>query len=149
MPARQGEPILIVDAIDPEATEPAVTPGADGFALRLGGGTDPLTAILRLLDRRDGVAEVHIVCRGGPGRLDLGATQLCLETLTRNARARRQLRSIGRRLGPSGALVFGGADVGQGDAGLAFLQALADLTGIEVAAMVRCRPQAPAPLALT
>jgi len=137
----------VVDAIDPLPTEKAVTPGDDGLALRLGRSSDPLAEIVRLLDRRDGVvAEVHIVCRGGPGRLELGAAPLSLETLARDARARRNLRAIGRRLGSGGALVLGGADVGRGDVGLVFLQALADLMRVEVSALVRCRPTVPLPI---
>ena len=131
-------PILIVDAIDP--AEAAIAAPSGRQALCLNGETPALVAILLALDRNAGVRELHIICRGEPGTLDLGGPPLSTPNLATDAATRRTLRAIGRRLGPEGAVVLGGANVGWGERGATLLQTLADLTGVEISALVRCRP---------
>ena len=68
IPGRAGEPILVVDAIDPLPTETAVRPGDDGFALRL-------------LERRDDVGLVFLQALADLMRVEVSALVRCRPTV--------------------------------------------------------------------
>jgi VCBS repeat-containing protein len=111
--------------------------------LRATGGVRPVEVIL-LDAARDGVAQVsdalatragldavHLVTHGGDGRLQLGATTLDADALAANREA---IGAWGRAFAADGDLLLYGCDVAAGAQGNAFVDALARLTGADVAA---------------
>nr|WP_307720850.1 DUF4347 domain-containing protein [Pseudoduganella lutea] len=77
------------------------------------------------------LAAIHIVSHGAPGILQLGGTEVSLATL---AGAAGPLARIGASLASDGDLLLYGCNVGESEAGAAFLATLAGLTGADVAA---------------
>ncbi|HWA12369.1 MAG TPA: DUF4347 domain-containing protein, partial [Burkholderiales bacterium] len=104
----------------------------------------PDTRVVRLDAQRDGLAQIaealagetdlgaiHIVSHGAPGRLVVGGTALDEAGLEAHAQ---ELAAIGQALAASGDLLLWGCDVAAGEAGAAFVDTLAQLTGADVAA---------------
>ncbi|GGY23537.1 hypothetical protein GCM10007387_01160 [Pseudoduganella albidiflava] len=92
---------------------------------------DGLEQIAAAIGEERDVGAIHIVSHGAPGMLQLGSTEVTLASL---ATATGALAAVGRALAPQGDLLLYGCEVGQGDAGAAFVAALAELTGADVAA---------------
>ncbi|MDJ0619365.1 MAG: DUF4347 domain-containing protein [Calothrix sp. MO_192.B10] len=74
---------------------------------------------------------VHIVAHGSPGCLNLGSSQLGLQSLSYYAQ---QLRGWFAGLSSTCTLLLYGCNVAQGDAGEEFITKLQQLTGVEIAA---------------
>ena len=87
--------------------------------------------IAQALAEENRFRDIHIISHGAPGCLQLGNTQLNLETLDRNAT---QLKTAFS--GASNLLLYG-CNVAAGDAGEELLAKLHHLTGIEIAASAR------------
>jgi len=83
-----------------------------------------------LLGRTD-IDAVHVISHGSAGALYLGSTRLDSGSLPAYGS---QLASIGSSLTAPGDLLLYGCDIAQGDAGQAFIQQLARITGADVAA---------------
>ncbi|HPU81698.1 DUF4347 domain-containing protein, partial [Accumulibacter sp.] len=83
-----------------------------------------------LLGRTD-IDAVHVISHGSAGALYLGSTRLDSASLPAYGS---QLASIGSSLTAPGDLLLYGCDIAQGDAGQAFIQQLARITGADVAA---------------
>jgi hypothetical protein len=111
--------------------------------LRATGGERPVEVIF-LDPARDGVAQigealatragldaVHLVTHGSTGRLQLGATALAAAALAAHSDA---IAAWARAFATDGDLLLYGCDVAAGPAGNAFVNALARLTGADVAA---------------
>lgn len=95
-------------------------------------GADWDRQIQAVLGRRDGdVSAIHIVSHGGAGRLVLGGEVVNAGSLDSYARAWSAMRQA---LEAGGDLLIYGCDVAAGDVGRAFVHALADRTGADVAA---------------
>ncbi|MEG4990191.1 DUF4347 domain-containing protein, partial [Microcoleus sp. BR0-C5] len=90
---------------------------------------DGVEQITELLSNSSGVEAIHIISHGTPGSLDLGGTQLSLDTLDRYASQLQQWDV------PS--LLLYGCNVAVGDAGEEFVEKLHQLTGSGVAASRR------------
>ena len=78
-----------------------------------------------------GLDAMHVISHGAPGTLYLGSTVLDSENLSANEG---QLQAIGKRLTEAGDLLLYGRHVGQGQTGNAFINALAVVTAVDVAA---------------
>lgn len=98
---------------------------------RVDADQDGLNRILEILADHANVGSLHLVSHGSPGSLALGNGQLDLAGLIRQAGL---LQSIGSHLSTGADLLLYGCNVASGEAGLAFINALAQLTGANVAA---------------
>ncbi|HYD69490.1 Ig-like domain-containing protein [Azospirillum sp.] len=107
----------------------AARPGC--AVLRVAAGRDGLSQMAEALAGHGGLAAIHVLSHGEPGSLALGDRPVDTERLLDAAGA---LRRIGAALADGGDLLVYGCHVAQGDAGAAFLRALAALTGANVAA---------------
>ncbi|WP_124513889.1 DUF4347 domain-containing protein, partial [Acidovorax sp. FJL06] len=85
----------------------------------------------KALEAEHGLASISVVSHGDEGVLLLGNGPLFSGNLEQY---QAQLKAIGAALGPDGDLLLYGCDVGAGEAGAQFLQALAQVTGADVAA---------------
>lgn len=92
---------------------------------------DGLSQIAGALQGVHDLAAIHIISHGAAGRLMLGSTSLDRAALADHAN---QLAAIGSALSADGDLLLYGCDVAAGGVGQAFIAALADLTGADVAA---------------
>ncbi|WP_459743236.1 DUF4347 domain-containing protein, partial [Pseudomonas sp. 3A(2025)] len=92
---------------------------------------DGVKQIQRLLSGHADLDSVQVISHGSIGTLYLGSTVLNGENL---AQYQTQLQAIGASLSASGDILLYGCDVAQGDAGISFVDALAKITGADVAA---------------
>ena len=74
---------------------------------------------------------VHVIAHGAPGRVSFAAGEWSAETL---AGAADDLAAIRKALRPGGELCLWSCHAGRGDAGEAFINRLAELTGAPIAA---------------
>lgn len=132
--------IVLVDAIsgEPDPAEEHAPPGAITFRLRL--DKPGLPELLLLTERHRPTRELHILCPGRIDRIALGTTVVTLRSLREDREMRAAFITLGQLLADA-TLVLGGANVGQGHDGQAFLQTLADLVQTEVSALVRVPPR--------
>lgn len=129
MPLTGRGMLVVLDGGIPhlEQLRRGLLPGAQ--VLQLGPG-DGLAQITDYLANHGGLDSLHVVSHGGPGQLFLGDQVVDLATLQGNRLALEGWRGAG---GDFEILLYG-CDVGQGIAGLQFIEALATLTGATVAA---------------
>ncbi|WP_436177981.1 Ig-like domain-containing protein [Acidovorax sp. LjRoot66] len=85
----------------------------------------------KALQGEQGLTSISVVSHGNDGVLLLGNGPLHAGNLDQH---QADLKAIGDALGPDGDLLLYGCDVGAGEVGGQFLQALAQLTGADVAA---------------
>lgn len=97
----------------------------------LDAGQDGLARIAQVLEGRSGIGSLHIVSHGKEGTVSLGALQLDSAALGHRAG---ELAAIGAALAPDADILLYGCEVGAGTAGAAFVAALAQATGADVAA---------------
>ena len=83
------------------------------------------------LANHSGLGSIQIISHGAQGALYLGSTVLNSANL---AGYQSQLQAIGSSLSQTGDILLYGCNVAQGDAGLGFVNALARITGADVAA---------------
>ncbi|MBT9470514.1 MAG: DUF4347 domain-containing protein [Pseudomonadota bacterium] len=117
---RVGDYKSIAAAADPNAQIVFIDPGEDG-----------LLQIVEALAGRTNVSAIHLIGHGDAGVLLLGDGPLHAGNL---ASYSDQLASIGRALTPDGDIHIWGCDVGAGEMGSAFVNALAGATGADIAA---------------
>ncbi|MBL8378811.1 MAG: cadherin-like domain-containing protein [Burkholderiales bacterium] len=110
---RQGESGRHIEIVDLDA-------GADGIA--------QIAAVLA--ERRD-IAAVHLISHGADGRVALGASVLDFDTVRSQAAA---IKAWGAALSEDADLLIYGCDVAASADGRALIDALARLTGADVAA---------------
>jgi Tol biopolymer transport system component len=106
-------------------------------------GIPPRTQVVILQPNTDGVAQisnalqsgnyksVHIVSHGSEGSLQLGASQLNLDNL---AAYQQELQQWSKGLTDDADILLYGCNVASGETGKAFLQQLAQITGVDIAA---------------
>lgn len=92
-----------------------------------------LTQIAKALEGRTGIEALHVLSHGGAGFLNLGQFSVDKLTLSESAQV---LSSISSSLTANADLMIYGCDVAAGEAGRAFIDALAAATGADVAASV-------------
>lgn len=120
-----------------------VDAGVDGYASLIAGlgsnvevhvlnGADWAGQIQAVLGRRDGdVSAIHIVSHGGAGLLELGQDSVTTDTLDAYARVWSVMKQA---LTSEGDLLIYGCNVAAGEDGQAFVEALSQRTGADVAA---------------
>jgi hypothetical protein len=139
-PSSGGCAILLVDAVSGDCGRGIARAGAGTLTVRLSLDAPGLPQLLALVERHPPAHELHLLCPGAGDRIMLGTTPITLQSLRQDRQTRAAFIALGRHLGDGTTLVLGGANVGCGDAGQAFLQALADLLEVEVSALVRVAP---------
>ncbi|MCJ9429302.1 DUF4347 domain-containing protein, partial [Kordiimonas marina] len=125
-----GPAIVVIDtSVDDYET---LLAGVDNEAeVILLGADQGLADIAAALDGRSDIASLAILSHGTAGQVVLGADSLNQETLADHNGA---LTAIGARMAAGGDILLYGCHVGAGASGLAFLDALAAVTGADVAA---------------
>jgi hypothetical protein len=123
--------IVFIDGTVPdiETLLAGLAPGIE--AVMLDPTRDGLAQMAAHLAGRTDLEAVHVVSHGRPGALSLGTATLSAESLAARAD---DLAALGAALGEDGDLRLYGCDVGQGAEGRAFVEALAEATGADVAA---------------
>lgn len=92
---------------------------------------DGLEQIADALAGRSGISAVHVVSHGGPGYLSLGAGIVDTTSLASHVA---QMDTIRAALTDTADFLLYGCNVAEGDAGAAFIDALAGASGADVAA---------------
>lgn len=92
---------------------------------------DGLEQIADALAGRSGISAVHLVSHGGPGYLSLGAGIVDTTSLASHVA---QMDTIRAALTDTADFLLYGCNVAEGDAGAAFIDALAGASGADVAA---------------
>ena len=93
---------------------------------------DGVRQMIQVLRHRHGVQAIHILSHGGPGTLTLGGHALHASPL--GARAREFAAALGTALAEDGDILIYGCHFGAGKTGRLAVQALARVTGADVAA---------------
>jgi len=132
--ARRHE-IAFVDAAAPASlVEGLARNGSPGCTLEVvlvSHDRDGITQVSEVLSSRRDVSAVHILSHGTDGAVQLGAGRLDFDSLLAHAT---RIRGWGDALASNADLLIYGCDVAQGSAGASLMQALARLTGADVAA---------------
>lgn len=110
----------IVAGVGPNAEVVLIDRGQDGFA-----------QMAEALAGRTDIDAIHIVGHGQAGVLMLGSASLNIDNLDAYGS---ELGAIGRALAADGDIQLWGCEVGAGVEGQAFIQALAGVTGADIAA---------------
>ncbi len=128
----QPKSMVFIDAAvsNTDLVVDAVPPGAE--VIFLDTTRDGVLQIADALEGRTGLDAIHIVSHGVAGSISLGNTYLSSHTI--DGKHADALTTIGAALSDSGDILLYGCDVGAGTEGEAFLQALADKTGADIAA---------------
>ncbi len=92
---------------------------------------DGVAQMAQILNGRSGLDSIQIISHGSSGTLYLGSTVLDNTNLSSYADS---LAQIGQSLNASGDILLYGCNVAQGDAGIQFINSLAQFTGADVAA---------------
>ena len=93
-------------------------------------GVQQIADALTALALRD-VHALHIVAHGGPGGISLGRSTLCTASMAQHAA---RLAQVGAALAPDAAILLWACETGRGRQGAAFLKALSEATGANIAA---------------
>ncbi len=124
--------LVVIDARVPHHASLAVAASAGADVLMLDGREDPIAAIGAALSRRR-ADEVHVIAHGGPGYVELaGRIYGASELGARGAELGQWFETAPYERRPD--LLVYGCDVARGARGEAFVAALAELTGADVAA---------------
>ncbi|AOW13043.1 DUF4347 domain-containing protein [Hydrogenophaga crassostreae] len=126
-----GQPIVFIldNVTDYQNTADGLNANFEVHILSADG--DALAQMVALLDGRTGLDAIHLISHGDAGVLDLGTLSLSSANLGDHSAA---LAALGASLSPDGDFLLYGCDVAQGEAGVAFVDALAVATGADVAA---------------
>lgn len=96
-------------------------------------GVDAISQISSLLSARTGLHSIHLISHGQPGRLQLGHQSVDAETIGERAL---ELSEWRHAFADGGDFLIYGCDVGAGANGRSFLNRIANLTGLDVAASI-------------
>ena len=121
--------VQVVDVLDWTAFSAALPPGV--VVLWLQPQRNGLLQLREALGALGQVGAVHLVSHGAPGAVALGSSWLDQASLATHAS---DLAAIGAGLAPSADILLYGCHVAQGAEGQAFVLALAEATGADVAA---------------
>lgn len=94
-------------------------------------GRDPIDQINQILSRRQNLTSLHLISHGQSGELLLGGRLIDAETLAARSN---DLASWSQSFTKSADLLIYGCDVASGESGNRFVNRLARLTGLDVAA---------------
>ena len=123
--------LLVVDNSVANWQQIAQGAAANTDVLILDASRDGLSQIAQSLVGETRYSSIHIVSHGSAGALELGNRVVNANNL---AQYQSQLGAIGAALAPGGDLLLYGCDIGAGQYGVDFLQALAQATHADVAA---------------
>ena len=123
--------IIFIDGNLPNRDTIVANLPSDATIFVLDPAQNGLTQMAAILADYHDLAAIHIISHGAPGRLQLGNTLLDTATLTTYSAP---LTTLGQALSTDGDLLLYGCDVATGDAGQAFIQQLATVTGADIAA---------------
>lgn len=124
--------ILVDAALDDRQMLFAGAP-AGNEVVEFGGTHDGLAQLVDWAATGEGYCALHLLCHGGPGRLQLGARTLDRAALA-DQDVRDALAAIGLSLRADGSVLLYGCHVAQGAGGEAFVAELAGALGVPVAA---------------
>lgn len=131
MEPRAYHSVLFIDAGVTDA-QALLAGTADGvLVVHLSAEEDGVQQIAAALQGLEGLDSIQILSHGAVGQLQLGNGTLNAARLQEDAAL---LQQWGSALRDGGDLLLYGCDVAQGDEGMAFIDALADATGADVAA---------------
>ncbi|MCT7956042.1 DUF4347 domain-containing protein [Laspinema palackyanum] len=130
-PLTESRTLVFIDAgvSEQQTLLDALTP--DTEAIVLDGDRDGIDQIMEAIAGRTNIDSIHLVSHGSSGRVQLGTTQLDAETLDAYLPQWQNLRAA---LSEGADILLYGCNVGTSDAGITFLQKLAELTGADIAA---------------
>ncbi|MBP7352984.1 MAG: DUF4347 domain-containing protein [Comamonas sp.] len=129
--ASQRQEVVFVDSQVPNLAELLAGLSSSAEVVVLDASKDSLQQMADYLQGRNGLDAIHLLSHGADGTVQMGNVWLSSANLGEHSAA---LQSIGAALKADGDLMLYGCDVGQGDKGQAFLDALAAITGADVAA---------------
>lgn len=123
---------VIIDAAVDGADQLAASFASSGYhVVLLSAEEDGVAQLSSALENLSDLSTIHIVSHGSDGVIRLGNSLLNSESLAGNSQA---LAGIGASLSPGGDIRIYGCNVGETEAGRAFLSELATLSGADVAA---------------
>ncbi len=127
-----GVQIVFIDGAvnDPGVLAGAIPAGAE--IVMLDRGSDGLTQIATYLDGRTGIDALHIISHGGAGELNLGNAVVDSNSISGSHAD--EIAIIRSALSEHGDIALYGCNVAAGSDGLAFLEALSNATGADIAA---------------
>ena len=105
--------------------------GADTEWVLIDAGSDGMTQMQSALTSYSDLDSIQVISHGSSGSLFLGSTVLDSSNLDSYEAG---LKTIGESLAVTGDILLYGCDVAQGDVGAAFVEKLANLVGVDVAA---------------
>ncbi|WP_119680974.1 DUF4347 domain-containing protein [Indioceanicola profundi] len=108
------------DAVQPGATIILMPPDVDGVSF-----------IADLLEGQSGIDSVHVLSHGGPGFVQIGSARLSGESLSQ---FQEQVARWGAALSAHGDILLYGCQIAEGSGGREFIDAIAGITGADVAA---------------
>lgn len=100
-------------------------------AIILDRGRPAVRQIAAALETREGLDAVHVIAHGAPGRVGFSAGEWSVATIKEAAN---DLAAIGRSLAVDGDLRLWSCETAWGEAGTAFIEALAKAVGADVSA---------------
>ena len=137
-PIQRTNEIVFVDTATPDyqrlVEDMRNAAPADGRSLRfvlIDADSDGLARITETLAQQSAVDAVHVISHARDGAVQLGGTQLDLDTVTKRAG---QIASWGLALTAEADILFYGCDLAASAEGQSLIEALARLTGADVAA---------------
>ncbi|HXL99045.1 MAG TPA: DUF4347 domain-containing protein, partial [Rhizomicrobium sp.] len=126
-----GQVVFIDSSVhDLQALLAGIKPGMD--VVLLDSQHDALDQIAETLAGHHGISAVHIIADGKSGQIDFSAGALSLGNLTTGSHEQ-DLSTIGKAMSAQSDLMIWSCDTAQGQAGQSFMDALAHLTGADVA----------------
>ncbi|MGV3485301.1 MAG: DUF4347 domain-containing protein [Planctomycetaceae bacterium] len=130
-PCTDSEHLVIIDSsIGPDDAILSSIP-QDADVIVLDGSSNALEQITAALSNRHNLLSVHLLSHGHRGAIHLGDQVLSSETIGEHQSL---LRSWASAFAPGGDLLLYGCETGQAAAGQTFVESLAELTGVNVAA---------------
>ena len=136
---------ISVETLNPTATlviiDPSVASDFDFSAaiptgaelVVLDPAADAVSQISDILSNRSGLNSVHLISHGQPGQLQLGQDRVDAETVAKRAAEFTRWKAS---FASGGDLLIYGCDVAAGDLGQTFLNRIAHITGLDVAASI-------------
>lgn len=123
--------IVFVDAAVTDFQSLADRLPADAELVLLDAHSDGVRQISDVLRQRSGVQSIHLLTHGDAGAIRLGSQTLNQQTLVEQADT---IRGWARSLTNDADILLYGCHTAEGETGAAFIRALADLTGADIAA---------------
>jgi hypothetical protein len=126
-----ADQLFVVDGALPDLDVLLAAAGPGRRVLVLDLAEDGVLQLARAVSQDSGLKAIHILSHGGPGLLRLGNAELNAAALPEYADA---LATIARAMAETGDVLLYGCDVANGSQGQAFIEALAEVLRVDVAA---------------